>query len=356
MKLARLAGPLAALGWMLSAHAALAAETTIKVGWCARTVSSATAPFAIATKMGWFAEAGLKVQLVPLPGSTDCVKEVATGDLPYSLPSVEPLITIRSEGVKAKIFYTAYQGNIYGIAVPADSPIKDAKELKGKKIGVQSMSSAGVQVARALLGNYGIDPDKEAQIVVVGEAGQAAALVRSKQVDALSLYDVQYALIENAGQPLRLLDTGPIAKYPSNGFLALESTLKENRAQAVGLAKGYARGTIFAMNNPEAAVRILYEVFPQTKPTGKSEAEAVRDDVKALEARIAHWRLEAGGVRHWGESPVKDYAAYEAFLMKNGVVKAEVPASELVTNDLVDEINGFDAAKIAAAAKAYKVQ
>ena len=354
MKLALLAAPLAALGLMLSAEAALAAETTIKVGWCARTVSSATAPFAIATKMGWFAEAGLKVQLVPLPGSTDCVKEVATGDLPYALPSVEPLITIRSEGVKAKIFYTAYQGNIYGIAVPADSPIKDAKELKGKKIGVQSMSSAGVQVARALLGMYGIDPDKEAQIVVVGEAGQAAALVRSKQVDALSLYDVQYALIENAGQPLRLLDTGPIAKYPSNGFLALEATLKENRAQAVGLAKGYARGTIFAMNNPEAAVRILYEVYPQTKPTGKSEADAVRDDVKALEARIAHWRLEAGGVTHWGESPVEDYAAYEAFLLKNGVVKVEVPASELVTNDLVNEINGFDAAKIAAEAKAYK--
>src|SRR5208282_2501756 len=279
-----------------------------------------------------------------------------TGDLPYALPSVEPLITIRSEGVKAKIFYTAYQGNIYGIAVPADSPIKDAKELKGKKIGVQSMSSAGVQVARALLGMYGIDPDKEAQIVVVGEAGQAAALVRSKQVDALSLYDVQYALIENAGQPLRLLDTGPSAKYPSTGFLALEATLKENRAQAVGLAKGYARGTIFAMNNPEAAVRILYEVYPQTKPTGKSEADAVRDDVKALEARIAHWRLEAGGVTRWGESPVKDYAAYEAFLLKNGVVKVELPASELVTNDLVDEINSFDAAKIAAEAKAYQAK
>ena len=281
---------------------------------------------------------------------------MATGDLPYALPSVEPLITIRSEGVKAKIFYTAYQGNIYGIAVPADSPIKDAKELKGKKIGVQSMSSAGVQVARALLGMYGIDPDKDAQIVVVGEAGQAAALVRSKQVDALSLYDVQYALIENAGQPLRLLDTGPIAKYPSNGFLALEATLKENRAQAVGLAKGYARGTIFAINNPEAAVRILYEVYPQTKPTGKSEADAVRDDVKALEARVAHWRLEAGGVTHWGESPVEDYAAYEAFLLKNGVVKVAVPASDLVTNDLVGEINSFDAAKIAAEAKAYKAK
>ena len=97
-------------------------------------------------------------------------------------------------------------------------------------------------------------------------------------------------------------------------------------------------------------------MYPQTKPTGKDEADAVRDDVKALEARIAHWRLEAGGVTHWGESPVEDYAAYDGFLLKNGVVKVEVPASELVTNDLIDEINGFDAAKIAAEAKAYKAK
>jgi NitT/TauT family transport system substrate-binding protein len=347
---------LAALILVLGTASAANAETVVKVGWCARTVSSASTPFAVATKMGWFAEAGFKVQLVPLPGSTDCAKLVATGDLPYALPSVEPLITIRGEGVQAKIFYTAYQGNIYGIAVPADSPIKDAKELRGKRIGVQSMASAGVQVARALLTLNGIDPDKDAKIIVIGEAAQAASLVRSKQVDALSLYDVQYVVIENAGQPLKLLDTGPIAKYPSNGFLALEETLDKNRAQALALAKGYAMGTVFAMANPEAAIRIMYEVFPQTKPTGKSEAEAIADDTKALSARAKHWRLEAGGVSRWGESSIKDYEAYVEFLLKNGVVKAKVPASDLVSNALIDDINTFDAAKVAADAKAYKVQ
>jgi hypothetical protein len=49
------------------------------------------------------------------------------------------------------------------------------------------------------------------------------------------------------------------------------------------------------VNNPEAAVRIVYETFPQTKPTGKDEATAVRDDVKVLEARIPHWLLEPAG-------------------------------------------------------------
>src|ERR1700730_10921525 len=137
-----------------------AAEKTIRVGWCAKTVTSAGAPFAIATKLGWYSEAGIKIELVPLPGSTDCVKLVATGELPYSLPSGEPLAIIRPQGVKAKIFYTAYQGYIYGIRVPADSPVKSFADLKGKSIGVAAMSSGGFIVARAVAANNGLDPDR----------------------------------------------------------------------------------------------------------------------------------------------------------------------------------------------------
>jgi NitT/TauT family transport system substrate-binding protein len=332
------------------------AEETVRVGWCARTISSAAAPFAIATKMGWYKEAGIKVEVVPLPGSTDCVKNVATKELPYSLPSIEPLAIIRGQGVKAKNFYTAYQGNIYGIAVPADSPIKTFADLKGKKIGVTSMASAGVIVARALATENGLNPDKDISIIVAGEAAQTAALLRSHQIDALSQFDTQYALTENAGAKLRMLDASAIAKFPSNGFVALEETLKNKRAQAVALTQGYAKGTIFAINNPEAAIRILWEVYPQTKPTGKDEATALKDDVKTLEARARNWRLEAGGVSKWGENSEANYTAYIAFLVKNGVLKKSEPTNDLITNDLIADINKFDAAAIAKMAKEYKAK
>jgi NitT/TauT family transport system substrate-binding protein len=332
------------------------AEETIRVGWCARTISSAAAPFAIATKMGWYKEAGIKVEVVPLPGSTDCVKNVATKELPYSLPSIEPLAIIRGQGVKAKNFYTAYQGNIYGIAVPADSPIKTFADLKGKKIGVTSMASAGVIVARALAAENGFNPDKDVSIIVAGEAAQTAALLRSHQVDALSQFDTQYALTENAGAKLRMLDTSAIAKFPSNGFVALEETLKSKHAQAVALTQGYAKGTLFAINNPEAAIRILWEVYPQTKSTGKDEATALKDDVKTLEARARNWKLEAGGVSKWGENSEANYSAYIAFLVKNGVLKQSVPTNDLITNDLIADINKFDAAAVVKMAKEYKVK
>src|ERR1043165_6463978 len=206
----------------LAASAGFAqAQTNVRVAWCAKTVSSAAAPYAIATKLGWFPKSGIKVELVPMPGSTDCVKAAATKDVQYGVPSIEPVAIIRPQGVKIKNFYTAYQANIYGIAVPEDSPIKTFADLKGKKIGVTSMASAGVIVARALAKNNGFDPDKDVSIVVAGEAAQTAALLRSHQVDALSQFDTQYALTENAGAKRRLLDTSEIAKFPSNGFIAI---------------------------------------------------------------------------------------------------------------------------------------
>jgi len=330
------------------------ADTVVKVGWCARTVSSAAAPFAIATKMGWFKAAGFSVELVPLPGSTDCVKFVGTGEVPYALPSVEPLASLRPQGLKAKVFYTAYQGNIYGPAVPADSPIKTLADLKGKRIGVQAMASAGYPVVRGIAASEGLNPDTDITIVVVGEGAQAAALVRSKQVDALSLYDVQYALIENAGVPLRRIEAKQIDRYPSNGFIALDETLGKNRAQAVALAQGYAKGTIFAINNPEAAVRILWEVFPLTQATGKDEATALKDDMKAIEARIVNWKLEKAGVTHWGENSIANYDAYLDFLLKWEVIKQKPNVNDVVTNDLLADIDKFDVEAVVAQAKGYK--
>jgi NitT/TauT family transport system substrate-binding protein len=350
----RFAAALVAVTLTLTLPAPSPAQTRLRVGWCSKTVTSAATPFAVAMKMGWFKADGIEVELIPLAGSADCTKTLVTREIPFALPSVEPLAAAIPQGVKAKIFYTAYQGNIYGVAVPADSPIQKVADLKGKTIGVISMGSAGVYIARALAATHGMDPVRDINVVVAGEGAQTAAMLRNKQVDALSQYDTQYAIVENAGVKLRLLDTREIDRYPSNGFLALDETLKSMHKEAVALAKGYARGTVFAIANPEAAVRILYEVFPFTKPTGKDEPTAIRDDVKVLQARITNWKLEKAGVKRWGENSEANYTAYTEFMQKSGITKEKVTAKDIITNELIDEINRFDSAKLSADARAYK--
>lgn len=330
------------------------AETLIKLAWCGPVLTTAASPFAVAQKMGWFAEGGLKVQLIPLPGSADCLKQVATGDLPFVMPSIEPLALLRPQGVKARNFYTAFQTNIYGLAVPADSPIKSVEDLRGKTIGVTSMASAGVVVAKALVRDAGMNPDTDVRIVVGGEGAQTAALMRSHQLDALSQFDAAYALVENAGIKLRMLDNSKIDKFPSNGLVALEKTLVERRADAVALARGLAMGTLFMFTNPEATVRIMYELYPQTKPVGKSDEEALADGLRPMKARFHAWDVKSSGATRYGENVKANYQAYVDFLLKNGVLKQAVSADDLITNELIDDANKFDVAAVIKAAQEYR--
>ena len=58
----RLFAILLALAVAVPAHA----QTELRVGWCAKTISPAASPFAIATKFGWFAERGIKVTVVQI--------------------------------------------------------------------------------------------------------------------------------------------------------------------------------------------------------------------------------------------------------------------------------------------------
>jgi len=326
----------------------------VRVGFSARTISAGAAPFAIATRMGWFKEDGIEVNVVPLAGSQACVQAVATKEIEFALADVPSLAAARIQGLRAKIYYTAYQRNHFRLAVPADSSIQRISDLRGKTIGVISMGS-GVLFAKAAVARAGLDPERDVKIVVAGEGAQTAAMVRSKQVDALSQFDTQYAMVENAGIKLRLLDAGEIDHYPGSGLLALEETLRTRRKEAVALARGYAKGTVFAISNPEAAVRILYEVFPQAKPTGKDEAKALSDEIKVLQARITTWRIESGELKRWGESSEPRCSQYLDFLLKWGVIKERVGAQDLITNELIDEINRFDSNNVMAAAKAYRL-
>lgn len=58
-------------------------------------------------------------------------------------------------------------------------------------------------------------------------------------------------------------------------------------------------------------------------------------------------------MRRWGESSEVNYRDYVDFLLKWGVLKQKVETSDLITNELIEEINRLDAAKIASEAKAY---
>ncbi|WP_137390948.1 ABC transporter substrate-binding protein [Rhodoligotrophos defluvii] len=324
---------------------------TVRIGWCTQTLNVTAAPLAIAEKMGWFEEGGVKVHLVPLPGSADCARNVATGEIDAAVAAPEPIAVLRTQGVDLKVFYTAYRRNIFGLAVPQSSDIQTYNDLRGKKIGVTSMSSVGVIIARSVAADAGLNPDSDIRIVVSGEPAQSASLLRSGEVAALSQWDTNYLLVERAGVPMRRIEDQQIASFPSNSLVALQSTFEKKSKELAAVARGYAMGTVFAIENPAAASEIMYELHPDIRPTGLDPETVRAIDMKTLAERARVWALEDG--QRWGESNPEIYQRYVEWLQKWGIVKGEVKATDMISNEFLDEINNFDPSEVKQTAAEY---
>ncbi len=314
-------------------------------------------PYAVAQELGYFAEEGLNPELVLVPGSTDVAKQIGAGSGDVGVPSPEPVIIGRQDGsLKLKFFYSFYNTNIYSLAVTADSPIQSPSELRGKRIGVTSMGSGAVPMGKALLSVAGLDPEKDVTFVAIGEAAQAAAAIRNKQVDALSMWDAQYALIEVADPTVKIrqFPNDAVAAYPSNSMVARDDYIQKYPKRLVGIGRATAKGTVFALENPRAAIQLMWKQYPDSKPAGKDEATALQEALKVFDARKPRWLLDSKAIKKWGYCDPAAFGGMGDFLLQQGLIKTKVPVEEYITNQFVDEMNNFDEAKIREQARNWK--
>ena len=105
-------------------------------------------------------------------------------------------------------------------------------------------------------------------------------------------------------------------------------------------------GTIYAIANPEQAVRTVWDIWPSTRPAEGQEAAALQDGVALLMARAPAWQLDRVGAKLWGEHIEKNYQAYLDWLHRYAFINEKIVARDMLTSELLKEINMFDAGAV----------
>ena len=313
---------------------------------------------AVGQHLGYYRDEGVDVELIPSGGSNQAVQQVAAGKIPLGLPSPDPVILgyQPDAGLRLKWIYTSYQGFIYDIRTPAGSPLRSLRDLRGKTIGVVNLASAAVPAAKAMLHENGVDP-ASANFVAIGVGAQAATAVRAGRVDAVAVWDAIYAQLENEGIRFNPPVVSPVLrKLFSNGLVVLPGLLETDRPQLTRLCRAMAKGTVWTFANPKEAVRIFWRVYPQAKPVGIPEDQALQRSLHVLSARLTNMTLDWVPVKRWGWSAPNRWVAYESFLYAQGILRTHVDVTAVYTNDLLGEANAFDSAAVAAHAKSYVVR
>lgn len=305
--------------------------------------------------LGYWKEEGLDVAVTSVEGSAAGLQQLGSGNIQIVSIGPEEIVIGREKGVKIKGFYVQARETIYRIVVPADSPLQSVAQLRGKTIGVPSLASGSVPFAKALVASVGIDPEKDVKLLAVGVGAPGRLALQQKQVDALALWDTLQASIENSGMSLRRLDLPMVHEMLGQTMAARDDFAADNAAVLVGFARGVARATLFGLSNPEAAVRIHWKTYPQTRPQGVDEAKALKEAIHVFKARFDLQRVDNRADKRYGASSLEQWDKLKSIYRDQKLVEGAVPAADFYTSALVDQINRFDKEAVIKQAKEYKL-
>jgi len=148
-----------------------------------RAIDEAFSPFVVAKEKGYFESEGYDVSLLAVGGSNEAALQVSAGNAEVGAASPgEAIIGIQSGQLKIRYYYDMYYANIWSVAVLPESPIKSLADLKDKKLGVQSMGSAGTTFAKAFVKEAGLDPQKDISFLPIGLGLEVAKLVAARRL------------------------------------------------------------------------------------------------------------------------------------------------------------------------------
>lgn len=288
--------------------------------------------------LGFWEDEAIDVEINGLAGSSAALQSVDGGQSDVAVSGTSAQMLAVAQGSDLVSYYTLITRSFQTPAVPEDSDIQSIAELEGKTIGVQSLESGTIPIIKALVESEGVDPES-IQFVAVGLGAEALSALQNDRVDALGLWDDRYADIENLGQPLRILTNDLAEKLGFQVALVTTPGWLEDGDVAVRFARAMAKGSVFADENPEAAVRLHWELYPDTKPVGVEEETALEQGVRSLTARMDNSGPVDG---QWGLSTMEQVKTFRDLLVDTGTVDSSVTAEQLWNGDFIDEINDFD--------------
>ncbi|WP_430593181.1 ABC transporter substrate-binding protein [Humidisolicoccus flavus] len=328
-----------------------AGTTQVKFG-LPTNMGANNAPLAVAQGLGYFEDEGLDVEIVNTGGSSASLQAVLSGQLDIGSATPEPILQFVESGGGfggVTMFYNYVRQPTGSLAVLASSDVQSLEDFAGLTIGNSSLGSGNLILANGILDSVGLEPDVDFSHIAVGTGAAALQALESGQVGALSLWDTEYAAMEVQGVELRTFTSPEAAELFSTTYFSSPKYIEDNPEVIEAFGRAMARATHFTSLDPTAALKVMYETFPETRTGGLDEAAQLETDLVALNARLELLLADdpiANG--NWGEYSPSAVESWTSYAFTSEIVTTELNADELYTNDFVEAYNDFDPAEIEA--------
>ncbi|WP_439403980.1 ABC transporter substrate-binding protein [Bradyrhizobium sp. DASA03076] len=221
----------------------------------------------VAKRLGYFEQENINFAIQPGGPNIDGVAIVASGRYEIGQLSSSPsLMLAASQGIPVTCFAVGAQEHPYAFFSLPKTPIRKPQDMIGRKVGVQA---TGQVLLTALLRRNGIPEDKVQKVIV----GSDMTPLLTGQVDAITGWRTNTTALKVLGPEIitmRLWDNGvrlyALPYYTTTDFLKTKPDLLAGFLRAAG------RGWAYAKANPEKAVDLLVQEYPNLVRADELEA------------------------------------------------------------------------------------
>jgi len=229
-----------------------ALEKVVVAGW-SKPITEVT-NLLVDEDKGFFKAKGLDLQYVPGAGGGDAIRNILTGQADLAFTDPGSFFAALEKGEKLRAIYDIYPQNVFNVVSLKSRNITKPADLKGKKIGVYSLSSGTRQNLLVLLHQAGLR-ESDVTIVVTGLLNFAPLM--QGQVDATAATDTGLLVGRQKGlADVNVMEVKNYLNVSSDLFVVREETYQQKKELLKKFLAAYRDSVNWMIQQPEEAAAL----------------------------------------------------------------------------------------------------
>jgi ABC-type nitrate/sulfonate/bicarbonate transport system substrate-binding protein len=227
--------------------------------------------FPLAQNFGFLKQEGIEAEIVLIRGNA-ALAAITGGDVDYTV-GIPQGVRGALAGLPLKIVACFEPSST--LLVLASPKVKSLADLKGRTVAVGAVGGAPTRIARLLLQQARINPDRDVNFLSAGAAQARVALMKQGLADAAMVpppFDVE-------GQKLGysvLARTHELLSFPQSGLTVHVYRLRDKRDEIERMIKAGIRANVFLRSNRDATINFLSRWQRSTPELARATYDSIR--------------------------------------------------------------------------------
>ena len=297
---------------------------TVRIAGWSKPISEITNILAEPDK-GFFKANNIEMKYVPGAGGGSAIRNMLSGAADVAFTDPASFYQALDKGENLVAIYNIYPQNVFNVVSPVERGIKKPEDLKGKTIGVYSLSSGTRQNLQVLLHQVGLS-EKDVTIKVTGLLNFAPVI--QGQVDATAATDTGLFVgkLKGLGK-VNVINVADSLNVPSDMFVVTDAYYMANKMLLKRFLASYRDSAAWMIAEPEEAAKIAIK----RSINGRNEAV----NLAIIKIRNISSQSETTRSKGLGHFDVDLLQKGVETFRGLGLIKANLDMSKVIKTDLI---------------------